>query len=90
MPPHHMGLWNEHSLRQLAGLFDLRVKAMIKEPLQNNQLEWYQHVIEDHYLGPDVFRTVYYKTRLNRVTRKLIHVFQNRIWGQTIVGVYQK
>jgi 2-polyprenyl-3-methyl-5-hydroxy-6-metoxy-1,4-benzoquinol methylase len=34
MPPHHMGLWNERSLRALAGVFPLSVENIWTEPLQ--------------------------------------------------------
>lgn len=40
LPPHHMGLWNEKSLRNIDKFFDIKLKKIMIEPLFDTDYFW--------------------------------------------------
>jgi 2-polyprenyl-3-methyl-5-hydroxy-6-metoxy-1,4-benzoquinol methylase len=51
MPPHHMGLWNKKSLKNLAKLFNLKIDRVAFEPLQEYHVEYYNQTHRDLLLN---------------------------------------
>jgi 2-polyprenyl-3-methyl-5-hydroxy-6-metoxy-1,4-benzoquinol methylase len=49
MPPHHMGLWNEKSLRSLEKIFNLEVIALDFEPLQEYHKNYFIDTLSSHF-----------------------------------------
>ena len=91
MPPHHVNLFGEESLRKLAGIFDLTLEKIIIEPLQDLQI--------DTYLYNRISRRVFNNKFLLRLIWKLkIHTWfrsgvrkrKDKITGHTIIAVYKK
>ncbi len=48
LPPHHMGLWNEKSLRSLVNYFPLKFKDVYLEPLQPYHLDYFNNTVIDY------------------------------------------
>lgn len=92
-PPHHMGLWNEESLRALEDFFPIKLIKFHLEELQDYHLDSY--VFAEHYS-----KYPYYFGRLIRKFNKLTGDYRNQIaearsnrkniLGHTILAVYQK
>jgi 2-polyprenyl-3-methyl-5-hydroxy-6-metoxy-1,4-benzoquinol methylase len=86
-PPHHMGLWNRNSLTVLATVTDLEIKTFEIEPLA--EVDWYQAVMENRYLGPWRKR-LYYRLGFADIFRRYVRENANTIAGHTIMAIYQK
>jgi SAM-dependent methyltransferase len=94
MPPHHMGLWNETSLRKLGEHFDLEAFDVLFEPLQPYHFDYYTSLYFSKGFGNN--------SLLNRVISKLLHLGgkkitnlylkkrANKIKGHSIMGLYRK
>lgn len=76
LPPHHMGLWNEKSLRALAEIFDVQIEKCVTEPLQEIHFQWYNRVMLGRYVG----------ITMAKVLNKLLFL----IGGKFIVNYYKK
>lgn len=90
MPPHHMGLWNEQSLKGLTNIFNIKLKEIYLEPLQPYHKTYFSKVMIKRYL--EKFRL--YAPISNRFVPKIIpkmnFFFPNRIKAFTIQAVYEK
>jgi SAM-dependent methyltransferase len=86
IPPHHMGLWNEASLRSLTRLFPLRLHKVYLEPLQHYHEEYFANVITRH------FRRRYYvpRTVTSRLLPWLRWALPKRLKAFTIQVVYER
>jgi 2-polyprenyl-3-methyl-5-hydroxy-6-metoxy-1,4-benzoquinol methylase len=51
LPPHHMGLWREESLRELGRIFNLQIVAVHKQPASYQNFGMYYSVFLQKYLG---------------------------------------
>ncbi|WP_299062898.1 class I SAM-dependent methyltransferase [uncultured Polaribacter sp.] len=93
-PPHHMGLWEEKSLKSLEKLYPLKVVDVHFEGLQEYHL--------DHYVSA-VYYSKYPFMLLRKIVRKINKIFgfhqafikkvnskKDDLIGQTILVVYQK
>lgn len=49
MPPHHMTLWNKHSLNALPQLFPFKLKRILYEPLAKHHIEYFINVYHAHF-----------------------------------------
>lgn len=47
MPPHHMGLWNKKSLKNVARRFNLKIKSISFEPMQEYHGDYYTQTMRD-------------------------------------------
>lgn len=65
MPPHHMGLWNKKSLKNLENYFPLKLKKIIYEPLQEYHKNWYYNIHEKRFA----------KIKQNKYYRKIVYKF---------------
>ena len=89
MPPHHMGLWNEKSLKNIAKHYGLSIEVLEYEPLQDYHIRWYYNVITNKYM-PLFLRKVFEFTELKTLFLKLIRRFRKRIKGHSILIVLKK
>lgn len=90
-PPHHMGLWDENSLRKLEMNFNLKVEKVYFEPLQKYHVEWYRDILiknkfNSNTLFYKVVNTVYFKYFL----KVIINFFRPFIKGHSILVIYSK
>ena len=92
-PPHHMGIWDENALKNLAKFFPLELLNIKKEPLQ------YYHAKPYYYfrLGNKINKIFgRWGGKVNIIPRKIAlwllvkPIISNRIIGHTIMGIYQK
>jgi SAM-dependent methyltransferase len=93
MPPHHMGIWNEKSLRSLPKFFPLELDNIYIEPLQKYHYKQY---------FMDIFGKKIHKIfgkfafKLNIIPRKLFFYMlehmnlDKHITGHAIIAVYTK
>lgn len=94
LPPHHMGLWNEKSLRSLELLFDLKVLDIHFEGLQEYHVENYVSAI--YYaryqmkLLRKIVRKLYKILGIHNGRIKEINSKRHELIGQTIMVVYEK
>jgi len=93
MPPHHMCLWTERSLKAIASKYNLELIEMQFEPLQEHHFSYYTRLTLERFLG---------KT-LSKIPMKLITMFNlkksiekylsrksDKINGHTILATYRK
>ena len=91
MPPHHMGLWNPKSLKELANFFPMMIKKQINEPLQEYHRNWYVNVVESRIqkMGK-ISKIIYRRLRLQKLLYKFLVLFPSLIDGHTTIAIYQK
>ncbi|MDZ8055080.1 MAG: class I SAM-dependent methyltransferase [Aulosira sp. ZfuVER01] len=95
MPPHHMGLWNEESLKSIQNLFPVKVTKVYFEPLST--YDWYYHVHSEIILSfldnrnKILGRIV---RRLSRIIRDpsiaLLKIFSKLIHSHSIIVEFTK
>ncbi len=90
MPPHHMGLWNEQSLKSLTSLFNIKLKEIYLEPLQTYHKSYFENVLISHYLEKFKLSAPIYKRIAKWILPKTISFFPRRIKAFTIQAVYEK
>lgn len=66
MPPHHMGLWDEKSLKALTNYFPLKVEEVLFEPLQNYHIDQYVN---------SLYYSKYTSLTARKIIRKLHRIF---------------
>jgi len=93
-PPHHVGMWDEESLKSIAIIYGLRLDSILIEPLQEQHIEFYFHVVYKN-----VFKYVYKSRLISKLFELTIaKIFFNKIlkytskWvpGHTIIAIYTK
>lgn len=86
MPPHHIGLWDSNSLKNLCNIFPLSLKDICYETLQPYQKGEFRRVVAQHYKKKNKIPF--------RVTHKLIPyslpLFSKCFKGMTVIAVYEK
>ncbi|PBQ32567.1 hypothetical protein CNR22_12560 [Sphingobacteriaceae bacterium] len=91
MPPHHVNLFDEKSLLGISRLYDLKLRKIMTEPLQDNHID----VVIYNTLGKFVFKNEFlmkliWKTGIQVLFRPLVKKFRKRIKGHTIIGIFEK
>lgn len=66
IPPHHMGMWTEDSLKKLGEYFDLELIAVDYEPLQSYHADYFINV----YLNR--FKTIFGERLIRRVFKRML------------------
>ncbi len=94
MPPHHMGLWNESSLRKLGEYFDLEIIEILFEPLQPQHFDYYTSLFLSERIGKASLVNKLISKMLylggNRITNSYLRRKASKIKGHSIMGVYRK
>jgi 2-polyprenyl-3-methyl-5-hydroxy-6-metoxy-1,4-benzoquinol methylase len=93
MPPHHMGLWGEESLRSLENYHDIKLTKILYEPLQSYHFDWYIQATTNKYFGRLPGKIIIKSMRICRL-KNIIHKYltrkANSIRGHSIMAVYEK
>lgn len=50
LPPHHMGLWNPRSIVNLASIYNLKLEALFKEPLNHHRKELIKAILIEKFV----------------------------------------
>lgn len=89
MPPHHMGLWNSTSLKNLEKIFKLRTESVRYEPLQSYHVALYYNImltrIKYRAIKSFLSHWLVYKIAVRGI--RLLRFF---IHGHTILVTYKK
>ncbi len=93
MPPHHMGLWTEESLKMIGNEFNLELVKVEYEPLQEQHFDWYIKTkltkTIGEYIGNHLFELIG-RVNLSKFLKKCIRNKANRIQGHSILIVFKK
>lgn len=89
-PPHHMGLWDYTSLKNLEKFFPIKLHKTHYEPLQEYHFEWYRSIMERRLLKLNLLKRVYKKLSVAKIASKFIKYVSPKITGHTILMVYKK
>jgi len=91
MPPHHMGLWDQNSLKKLTDVFDVELSQIYFEPLQDYHIDWYvKTVFTEKIRKYKLLWKPYKKLKINKILRYFVGVFKNKIKGHSIMAIYIK
>src|SRR4030042_6354888 len=94
MPPHHMAIWNEQSLRGLEKIFNIKLDKIYFEPLQSYHFRFYYHVLFGSKISK--FFGKFLGDIINKILGRislflLVHTkLPEKIKGHTIMAVYIK
>lgn len=89
LPPHHMGLWAEGSLRNLGDYFGLSVLGVYKQPASfQNYGTYYMVFLQNKLKLKGKFLTLTYK--LTKSVAKVLMLVSPPKFGACITVVYQK
>ncbi|WP_165929296.1 class I SAM-dependent methyltransferase [Flavobacterium hiemivividum] len=90
-PPHHMGLWNERSLRNLVNVFDVKVDKVLYEPLQKYHLDWFiQSTINEIIYRSKFLKWIFNFFKLRKLYVRIVNKIRIKIKGHTIMIIYTK
>lgn len=93
MPPHHLGRWNEASLKNLEKIFKVRLSEIIFEPLQTYHYRYYYDVICGNKINQMFGRL---GKPINKILGRialylLVHTnLPKKIKGHSIIGIFTK
>lgn len=91
MPPHHVNLFGEASLKALEKVFPIRLTQLIKEPLQEAHIDIYLYNFFSKLMfGSRVFTSMVWKSRLPFLFRSFVRKSAQEITGHTIIAVFEK
>lgn len=93
LPPHHMGLWNEKSLRSLELYFEVKIKSIHYEPLQQYHFDWYINAKLKKYFGDFAKNKIMGLLNTFGLKKGIYRYLERRadkIIGHSIMAVYQK
>jgi len=93
MPPHHMGLWTEKSLKMIGTYFDLELLKIEYEPLQEYHFDYYLNIMIKRTAGAYFAKYIDKVIELTNLRKILIKYIRNRakkIHGHSIMIVLRK
>jgi SAM-dependent methyltransferase len=95
LPPHHMGLWDEISLKNLSNFFPINQDKIIVEPLQEKDYIYYLKFqitnLKSRFIFlPTLMEFLLLKIRPHRLRQYLQKNICKSIAGRNIVGIYTK
>lgn len=93
MPPHHMGLWTEESLKMIGEHFNLELVKVFNEPLQDYHIDYYLEVMIKRYLGKFGGKAILKGLKLlylKPLIKRYIKSRANNIVGHSILIVFKK
>lgn len=88
VPPHHMGLWNSKSLRQMAKFYNLKVTAIIEEPMSQwgYDIERYFEINKDIYFP----KFLPFKKLIDKIYLRYLRKTHKSRLGLNVIGVFEK
>ena len=93
MPPHHMGLWTDESLKKIGEYYNLELVDIEYEPLQKYHFDAYTFYIIRKYIGKYPTKAILKSIRLLKLTgtvQKYLERKANKIKGNTVFIVFKK
>ena len=91
MPPHHVNLFTEESLKQIGFLYNLKLKKIIKEPLQRKHFDVYLfNKIASLSSNTSLIIRLIWKLKLHVLLRQFVKLLRNHITGHTIIVIFEK
>lgn len=91
LPPHHMGLWGEHSLANLERYFNMKLIKIYKEPLQRYHIRYYYRVVVESKIN-SIFKK--WAKVINKIlllpTCFMLLLLSFKIKGFTVIAEYKK
>jgi 2-polyprenyl-3-methyl-5-hydroxy-6-metoxy-1,4-benzoquinol methylase len=90
MPPHHMGRWNEKSLKFLEGVVPVTWESTWLEPLQPIHTDVYIHTRMTKLLRSQFLIRAFWKFRLHYLLRPIVKKCSKLITGHSILVVFRK
>jgi len=91
MPPHHVNLFDERSLLGVAELYNLKLRKLISEPLQENHIDVFiYNRIGILFFKNEFLMKLVWRTGIQALFRPIVRKFKNRIKGHTIIGIFEK
>lgn len=91
MPPHHMGLWSEKSLKSLTKVFkEIKLKEVIFEPLQIYHKNYFIDTMSKYYTNKLKLSNPIFNKILNKLISKTSFLFSKKIKAFTIQVIYEK
>ena len=91
LPPHHMGRWGPGSLEALAGILDVELLGIDREPLAEENIGWYQSWFEKNHL-PQVrlARSLWHRLGFATAFRRFLLQNHHTVLGHSILAAYRK
>lgn len=93
MPPHHMGLWTEESLKMIGNEFNLQLVKVEYEPLQEHHFDWYLQTKFEKTFGEYIGNHLLELMERIGLSKFFIKYIKNRadsIQGHSILIVFKK
>lgn len=91
LPPHHVTFWGRSALEFLPSILPLDLLRIEKEPLQADNLDWYQSAMEARYLPASrIARAIYRRSGARSAFRRYLEAERETIDGHTILAAYRK
>ncbi len=90
LPPHHMGLWGNVSLKNLTNIFDIENCELIYEPLQNYHNNWFVYLKIKKYFKFNLISKILFKIiKTLKLDIFILKNYNDNI-GHSIIAVYTK
>ena len=90
MPPHHLLLWNEQSLKNLTNFFNIKILNIYLEPLQAyHYSSYYASLLEPLVKNFGFLGKVFRKFSII-IGSKIVGLFAYKLVGHSVIAIYQK
>lgn len=91
MPPHHVNLFTEDSLRKIATINGLEVVSILKENIQPMHVDVYLYYkINKLFLNISILTRIFWKLKLHTLCRGYVRNRASKIEGHTILCIFKK
>jgi len=90
MPPHHMGLWNATSLKNLQKILPITLNSLRYEPLQHYHFDLYLSTIRHRFFSSGIMKKLYNKLKFHFFLKGIIKIFRPYVRGHSIMAIYTK
>ena len=91
LPPHHMGLWDKTSLKNLPLVFpELKLESIMLEPLQDYHKNYFEDVMISYYSRKLKVQNPIMARLTSLAVQKLHFLFSRNLKSFTIQAVYKK
>lgn len=89
MPPHHMGLWWEETMRRLPNAFPIAVSAIESEPINESSRIRLAFARLQGAVGGRIWPSLVWRLKLDRLYARLARERLERVSGHTLLGAFR-
>ncbi len=92
MPPHHMGLWTDESLKRIGEYYNLELVEIAYEPLQPYHFDTYLYLILRRFTGRYPTAIILFAIKflkLRNIINKLLRARAHKIKGHSVLVVFK-